>query len=152
MHFLKIFKEFSEEFDVSYVGYNASLLEPKFKRLFQMQQYTTVIEVKSLSKMLLMMNPQLPIFEEPQREEKSFEKQREQIKDLAVRSQHARKQIKPKVQRIDLEDIQFEELPTNDGQQLNSPSGFSSRRSQKPASGKINVEMSKLASSKTELL
>ena len=74
LHFLKIFKEFSEEFDVSYVGYNASLLEPKFKRLFQMQQFTTVIEVKSLSKMLLMMNPKLPIFEEPQREERYFER------------------------------------------------------------------------------
>ena len=34
LQFLKTFREFSDEFDISFVGFNGSLLEPKFKRLF----------------------------------------------------------------------------------------------------------------------
>ena len=52
LEFLKMFKDFATECDPSHVGYDSSLLEPKFKRLFQMQQLSPAIEVKSLSKTL----------------------------------------------------------------------------------------------------
>ena len=37
LNFLKIFKEFEEEFDITFINYDPSLLEPKFKRIFAMQ-------------------------------------------------------------------------------------------------------------------
>lgn len=61
---MKIFKEFQDEFDLSFVGFNASALEPKFKRLFSMLQLTPAVDVNSLSKMLLMMDPALKIFDD----------------------------------------------------------------------------------------
>lgn len=61
---MKIFKEFQDEFDISFVGFNAAALEPKFKRLFSMLQLTPAVDVNSLSKMLLMMDPGLKIFDD----------------------------------------------------------------------------------------
>lgn len=94
LQFLKLFKEFSTECDVSFIGYNGALLEPKFKRLFQMTQIQPLIEVQSLTRMLIMMDPSLPIFDDSQRERLFFERKRENIKELAVKSQQARKQVK----------------------------------------------------------
>ena len=65
---MKIFKEFSEEFDLSFVGFDFRVIEPKFKRIFEMIQLTPLIEVKTLTKMLLMMDPELPIFDDCQQE------------------------------------------------------------------------------------
>ena len=62
---MKIFRDFSKEFDLSFVGYDPMVLEPKFKRLFAMTQFSPNIEVQSVAKMLLMMDPKLPIFDDP---------------------------------------------------------------------------------------
>lgn len=83
---MKIFKEFSQELDISYVGFDPTLLEPKFKRIFAMTQFNPIIEVQNLTKMLLMMDPKLPIFDDVQREKYFFSKQRESLKEIAIKT------------------------------------------------------------------
>ena len=45
-----------------------------------------MIEVKQLSKMLLMMNPDMPIFDDAQKEKIYYEQERQWVKDLAQES------------------------------------------------------------------
>lgn len=141
-----MFKDYATEFDLSHVGYDSSLLEPKFKRLFQMQQLSPAIEVKSLSKTLNQLDPTLPVFEDTQREIMFFQRQRETVKELAVRSQKARKVITLKGKKAaPEEDINFEDLPTGPPLSPAGPAGG-------PSSRKVEVEMAKITSSRTELL
>lgn len=145
LNFLKIFKELQDEYDISFVGYDPQLLEPKFKRLFAMLQFNPVIEVKLLNKMLLMMNPEMPIFEDSQQEKVFFEKQRDFVKDYAVRSQQARKPLKIKHQKkVSVDHTQYlSELPTMQ-EEVASNSAMGAPQ--------LDIEMAKITSSKTELL
>ena len=51
-----------------------------------MLQFNPTAEVKSLSKAMLMMDLSLPIFDDPMREQYHFQMEKDQVKDLAVRT------------------------------------------------------------------
>lgn len=103
-----------------------------------MMQFAPTIEVKSLSKMLVMMDPNLPIFDDPQRERTYFDRRKDMDIMHAKAEQESKKHLKQK--KIPTELLEFEDMPT-----------VVSASSPPQSKGKaMDIEMAKLTSTKTE--